>query len=117
MYMHNPPHPGEVLKELYLEPMGLTITATAKGLGVTRKAVSELVNERFGVSPEMSLRLAKAFSTTPESWLNLQQQYDLWKAKKERKRARIKVFIIPTQSRSSKTNPRLLASNRTEVLS
>jgi antitoxin HigA-1 len=93
MYMYNPPHPGEVLRELYLEPLGLTITAAAQGLGVTRKALSELVNKRFGVSPEMALRLAKAFSTTPESWLNLQQQYDLWLIKKTHKKGRVKVLF------------------------
>ena len=101
MYMHNPPHPGEILKELYLKPLELTITATAQGLGVTRKAVSELVNKRFGVSPEMALRLAKAFSTTPESWLNLQQQYDLWLLRKKHKKDKVKVFFQYTTIQQS----------------
>jgi antitoxin HigA-1 len=77
--MHNPPHPGEVIRELCLEPLGLTVTETAKALGVTRKALSSLLNGRSGVTPEMAMRLAIAFDTTPESWLVQQMQYDLWK--------------------------------------
>lgn len=95
MDMHNPPHPGEILQELYLEPLKLTVTETAAGLGVTRKALSELVNGKYGVSPDMAIRLAKAFSTTPETWLNLQQQYDIWQAKKKRNLSRIKIFMRP----------------------
>jgi antitoxin HigA-1 len=80
--MHNPPHPGEVIRELCLEPLGLSVTAVARALGVTRKALSELINGRTGVSPAMALRLAKALDTTAESWLSLQQQYDLWNARR-----------------------------------
>lgn len=76
--MHNPAHPGEVLKGLYLEPLGLTVTEAARKLGVARKTLSQLVNAKAGISPEMALRLAKAFDTTPESWLNMQKSYDLW---------------------------------------
>jgi addiction module HigA family antidote len=75
MKMHNPPHPGEILRELYLKPLGLTITEVAKGLGVTRKTLTVLVNGHAGVSPEMAIRLSIAFDTTPESWLNSQQHY------------------------------------------
>jgi addiction module HigA family antidote len=82
MEMHNPPHPGEVIRELCLEPLEISVTAAARALGVTRKALSELLNGRSGVSPAMALRLAKAFDTTAESWLNLQQQYDLWQARR-----------------------------------
>jgi addiction module HigA family antidote len=82
MDMHNPPHPGEVIRELCLEPLEISVTAAARALGVTRKALSELLNGRSGVSPAMALRLAKAFDTTAESWLNLQQQYDLWQARR-----------------------------------
>ena len=78
MEMHNPAHPGEILKELCLEPLGLTVTRAAEALGVARKTLSELINAKSGVSPEMTIRLSKAFRTTPEFWLNLQQQYDLW---------------------------------------
>ena len=78
MKMHNPPHPGEVIKELCLEPLGLSVTDAAKALGVSRKTLSTLLNGRSGIIPEMALRLAKAFDTSPESWLNQQMQYDLW---------------------------------------
>ncbi len=76
--MHNPPHPGEVLKGLCIEPLGLTVTDTAKSLGVSRKTLSAILNGRAGISPEMAIRLSRAFDTTPESWLNQQMQYDLW---------------------------------------
>ncbi len=79
--MHNPPHPGEVIRELGLQPLGVSVTSAARSLGVTRKALSELLNGRSGVSPSMALRLAIAFDTTLESWLNMQQQYDLYRAK------------------------------------
>lgn len=82
MEIHNPPHPGEVIRELCLEPLEISVTAAARALGVTRKALSELLNGRSGLSPAMALRLAKAFDTTAESWLNLQQQYDLWQARR-----------------------------------
>jgi addiction module HigA family antidote len=80
--MHNPPHPGEVLKELCIKPLGLSVTETAKALGVSRKTLSAILNRRAGISPEMAIRLAKAFGTTPESWLNQQVQYDLWVAER-----------------------------------
>jgi antitoxin HigA-1 len=80
--MHNPPHPGEILRELCLEPLDISVTQAARALGVTRKALSELLNGRSGVSPSMALRLSVAFGTTPESWLNMQQQFDLWRARR-----------------------------------
>ncbi len=78
MKMHNPPHPGEILRELCLEPLGLSVTRTAEALGVSRKTLSAILNGRAGISPEMAIRLSKAFGTTAESWLNQQVQYDLW---------------------------------------
>ena len=81
MNMHNPPHPGEIIRELCLEPLDITVTKAAKALGVSRKTLSAILNGRAGISPEMALRLAKAFDTTPESWMNQQMQYDLWQAK------------------------------------
>ena len=78
MNMHNPPHPGEVLRELCIEPLGLTVTEAARSLGVSRKTLSAILNERAGISPEMAIRLSMAFDTTAESWLNQQMQYDLW---------------------------------------
>ena len=80
MKMHNPPHPGEILRELCLEPLGLSVTRTAQALGVSRKTLSAVLNGRAGISPEMAIRLSKAFDTTAESWLNQQVQYDLWVA-------------------------------------
>jgi len=90
MQMHNPPHPGEVLRELCLEPLGLNVTEAAEGLGVSRKTLSAILNGRAGISPEMALRLSIAFDTSPESWLNQQTQYDLWVAKKHGKKLRVK---------------------------
>jgi len=90
MQMHNPPHPGEVLRELCIEPLGLSVTEAAKGLGVSRKTLSAVLNGRAGISPEMALRLSIAFDTTPESWLNQQTQFDLWVAGKEKKKLRVK---------------------------
>lgn len=78
MKMHHPPHPGEVLKSLCLDPMGLTITDAASALGVSRKTLSAIVNRRSGISPEMAVRLSIAFDTTAESWLKQQVQFDLW---------------------------------------
>jgi len=80
--MHNPPHPGEILRSLCLEPLALSVTDAAKALGVSRKTLSAVLNGRAGVSPEMAVRLSIAFSTTAESWLNQQVQYDLWLAEK-----------------------------------
>jgi antitoxin HigA-1 len=80
MKMHNPPHPGEVLKELCIEPLNLTVTDAAAALGVSRKTLSAILNCRSGISPEMAIRLGKAFGSSPESWLNQQMQYDLWQA-------------------------------------
>ena len=78
--MHNPPHPGEVLRELCIEPLGLSATEAAEGLGVTRKTLSAILNGRAGISQEMAIRLGKALGTSAESWLNQQVQYDLWMA-------------------------------------
>ena len=77
-----PAHPGEVLKGLYLDPMKKTITQAAEDLGVSRRTLSLLINGHLGVSAEMAFRLSKALSTPSELWLNMQQSYDLWEAKK-----------------------------------
>ena len=90
MQMHNPPHPGEVIRELCLEPLELSVTATAEALGVSRKTLSSILNGHAGISPEMALRLSIAFDTTPESWLNQQTQYDLWLAKKGEKNIKVR---------------------------
>ena len=85
MLMFNPPHPGDVIKELCLEPLDLTITDAAKALGVSRKTLSSIVNGKAGISPEMAVRLSIAFDTSSESWLTQQSQYDLWQAEQHRK--------------------------------
>ena len=89
MKMHNPPHPGEALKQLCLEPLNLTVTDAARSLGVSRKTLSSVINGRAGISPEMAVRLSMAFNTSAESWLNQQLQYDLWHAEKTRKSLRV----------------------------
>ena len=89
MLMHNPPHPGEIIRELCLDPLGISVTEAAESLGVSRKTLSSILNGRAGISPEMAIRLSIAFDTSPESWLNQQSQYDLWQA--EQKRDSLKV--------------------------
>ena len=89
MKMHNPPHPGEVLKKLCLDPLGLSVTEAARSLGVSRKTLSGILNGRAGISPEMAVRLSIAFGTSAESWLSQQLQYDLWHAEKSRKRLHV----------------------------
>ncbi|WP_263842050.1 HigA family addiction module antitoxin [Salinibacter sp.] len=83
MPMQNPPHPGEIVRKDCIEPLDLTITEAAEGLGVSRKHLSALVNGRAGISPEMAIRLSKAFGGSPESWLTQQMQYDLRQAEEE----------------------------------
>ena len=73
-----PTHPGGILKRQYLEPLALSVTDVAESTGVSRKTLSKIINERGAITAEMALRLARAFKTTPELWLNLQQNYDLW---------------------------------------
>ena len=89
MRMHNPPHPGEIIKTLCLEPLGVTVTQAAEALGVSRKTLSAILNRRAGISPEMAVRLSIAFGTSAESWLNQQTQYDLWHAEQRRKQLRV----------------------------
>ncbi len=94
--MHNPAHPGEILKEDCIEPLGLSITEAASMLGVSRKALSELVNGKAGVSPLMAMRLSIAFpNTSPQFWLNLQNQYDLWKERDNPALASVQVIHNP----------------------
>ena len=93
MAMHNPPHPGGIVKRQCLEPLGLTVTRAARGLGVTRQALSELVNGRTGVSVEMAIRLSKAFGSTPETWLGMQMAYDLWHARSRAREIAVERFV------------------------
>ena len=89
MKMFNPPHPGIVLRELCLEPLGLSVTRAAEALGVTRKTLSAILNGRASISPEMAIRLSKAFNTSAESWLTQQAQYDLWVAERHMGKIRV----------------------------
>jgi len=75
-----PTHPGGILKRQYMEPLSLTVSDLAQTLGISRKTLSNIVNEHSSVTPDMALRLSKAFNTTPELWLNMQQTFDLWQA-------------------------------------
>jgi addiction module HigA family antidote len=90
MDMHNPPHPGEVIRELCVEPLGLTVTDAARALKVSRRTLSELLNGRRGISAEMAVRLSLAFGRAPESWLAMQAAYDLWAVRGRTRRLRIK---------------------------
>lgn len=92
MPMKDPPHPGEVVRELCIEPAGLTVTAAAEVLGVSRKALSELLNGHAGISPEMAVRLSKGFGGSVESWLRQQMQYDLARVQKRAGKIKVKRY-------------------------
>jgi len=96
MPMHNPPHPGEVIRDACLEPLSLTVTAAADALGVTRKTLNDLVNGHSGVSLEMALRLEQVFGSTADTWLGLQTAYDLWQARSRAETIKVKRrFVDP----------------------
>jgi addiction module HigA family antidote len=82
MTMHSPPHPGRIVRQECIQPLGLTIAEAARALGVTRQTVDRLVNGRSGISAEMAIRLAKAFGSTPDMWVRLQAAYDLAQARR-----------------------------------
>jgi addiction module HigA family antidote len=92
MAMHNPPHPGGIVRRQCLEPLGLSVTEAAKGLCVTRQALSDLVNEKAGVSVDMAIRLSKAFGSSPETWLGLQTAYDLDQARGRMRAIKVRRF-------------------------
>lgn len=94
MPMKNPPHPGAIVRKDCLDPLGLTVTEAAEGLGVSRKHLSALLNGRAGISPEMAIRLSKAFGGSPESWLTQQMHYDLQQAQ-EASDPDVKRFATP----------------------
>lgn len=93
MLMHNPTHPGEVIRELCLKPLGLSVTEAAEALGVSHKTLSSIVNGKAGISAEMAVRLSIAFNTSSESWLNQQTQYDLWQAEQHRSELQVKQLV------------------------
>jgi len=90
MPMKNPPHPGQSIRADCLEPLGLTVTAAAKALGVSRQALNNILNEQSAISPEMAIRLAKAFGGGAETWLRLQAAYDLAQAEKQAHKIKVR---------------------------
>ncbi|MES9855529.1 MAG: HigA family addiction module antitoxin [Sedimenticola sp.] len=90
MKMHNPPHPGEVIKGLWLEPMGISITTASKALGVSRKTLSKIINGNGSVTPEMAVRLSIALGTSAESWMGHQVTYDLWQIEQHKNELHVK---------------------------
>ena len=92
MAMHDPPHPGGIVRRQCLDPLGLSVTRAAKGLGVTRQALSDLVNEKAGISIEMAIRLSKAFGSSPETWLGMQMAYGLWQARDRAEEIEVETF-------------------------
>ena len=92
--MQNPPHPGGIVRRQCLDPLGLSVTEAAAGLGVTRQALSDLVNERAGVSVEMAIRLSKAFGSSPETWLGMQMAYDLWRVRARTSEIEVRRFGV-----------------------
>ena len=95
MPMSNPPHPGEVVKYECMEPLGLSLAQAATGLGVPGQSLDDLINERIGVSAEMAIRLSKAFGSTPETWLGMQMDYDLWHIRKSSAQIEVSKFKAP----------------------
>ncbi len=98
MAMQNPPHPGGIVRRQCLDPLGLSVTEAAAGLGVTRQALSDLVNERAGISVEMAIRLSKAFGSSPETWLGMQMAYDLWQVRARTREIEVRRFNVAQES-------------------
>ena len=92
MLMHNPPHPGEFIRRQCLDPLGLTVTEAAKGLGVSRNTLSMLLNGRLRISPQMAIRISQGFGGSPESWLRQQMHYDLWHAEQKADEIKVRRF-------------------------
>jgi antitoxin HigA-1 len=92
MPMKNPPHPGRIVRQEILQPLGLSVTSGAKILGVSRQALNNLVNERAGISPEMAVRLGKAFGASAQTWLRMQSHYDLAQALKSERKIRVRRY-------------------------
>lgn len=100
MPMKNPPHPGRGIRTACLEPLGLSVTEGAKILGVTRQTLTKVINGRSGISPEMSIRLSKAFGSTPETWLRMQLAYDLAQARRDESKIRVQRQHVPHELRA-----------------
>lgn len=94
MIMHNPPHPGLVVRRMLIDGAELSVTEAAKALGVGRVTLSKILNKKSGISAEMAIRLSLALNTSSEMWINMQSMYDLWQAEKKRKNLRISIKKI-----------------------
>lgn len=92
-----PVHPGEILKYDCMEPLGLTVSELAEGLGISRQAVSKIINGKGKITPDIALRLAEAFNTSHEVWLGVQQDYDVWQAKLQHSPSHIRRFYLEKQ--------------------
>jgi antitoxin HigA-1 len=97
--MKNPVHPGRIVRCDCLEPLGLSVTDGAKALGVTRQALNNLVNGKSGISPEMAIRLSKAFGSAAETWLRMQLAYDLAQARKDESKIKVQKHHLPQEAR------------------
>ncbi len=97
MPMKNPAHPGRIVRSAGLEPLGLSVTAGAKILGVTRQTLNNVINGKSGISPEMAIRLAKAFGSTAETWLRMQLAHDLAAARKDESNTKVRRQHIPDE--------------------
>lgn len=96
--IHNPKHPGCLVKSLCLEPLGLSVTEAAKALKVSRPTLSKLLNGRINISPEMAVRISIVFSTSDKLWIDLQAGYDLWKAQQKKNKLHLKPLVIPKKA-------------------
>ena len=97
MPMKNPPHPGGSIRRACLEPLGLSVTDGAKTLGVTRQTLTKIINGKSSISPEMAIRLSKAFGSTPETWLRMQLAYDLAAARKNESKINVRRQRVPEE--------------------
>lgn len=97
MPMKNPPHPGRSVRTACLEPLGLSVTEGARALGVSRQTLTKLINGKSGISPEMAIRLAKAFGSTPETWLRMQITYDLAAARRDESKISVRRQHMPQE--------------------
>jgi antitoxin HigA-1 len=109
MRMKKPPHPGRIVRQECIEPLGLTVTEAAKRLGVTRQALNNLVNGKGGISAEMAVRLSKAFGSSPEGWLGMQMEYDLAQVEKEAHNIKVKRVTESAGKRGSYLYNRIYA--------
>ncbi len=95
MKMHSPAHPGDVLKRSEMEPRQLSVSALAEAIQVSRKHLSQVVNGHARITPDLAVRLARAFKTSPELWINLQAEYDRWEAEQIAPHKEIKPLAMP----------------------